>query len=200
MLDYLFTLFSYKVDKGDPYPYQAFFTEQALKFYASKECKIRKLIFRSNDIENNEEIVSQMDIYSFWKLLNSADTSLDQVNIQYQMDDDLIDKMFQDGYDESHVINLVRTFPPREFISQMKLTVSALKAIYSVQYDNMFYKYSNVVYDQEQLENVGIGYSIRENIYHDWQPKNIFSRFWKRFLYKFNDFFVIPNQQYYMVQ
>lgn len=55
-----------------------------------------------------------MDIYFYWKNLKSKRTSIDQVIVDYYLNDDLVEKMFEDGYSERDIISLIRIFPPNK--------------------------------------------------------------------------------------
>ena len=200
VLDFLMTIFSYQVDHETPYPYCAFFTTKALNFYRSAECQIKKISFYDNAHLINEEIIDQHFVFELWKVIKRKDCKIEQVNFNYTLDDELFDRMIKEGYTEEHIVSLMNIFPPQNIICQSKiLTVSALKALYSIEYDNQYFKYCNIAYDQSKFENVGIAYSVRENIYQNWEPRTVLGRFWKRFFYNFNDIFVVTNTQFYLI-
>ena len=49
--------------------------------------------------------------------------------------------MFSKGYNENDIVNLVRIFPPTELRIVETLTVSAIKAIYSICYESYHFRY-----------------------------------------------------------
>lgn len=47
-----------------------------------------------------------------WELVKFKKTSLDVIYIDYKLDDDLVEAMINQGYNERDLVNLIRLFPP----------------------------------------------------------------------------------------
>ena len=53
-------------------------------------------------------------------------------------------------------------FPPKNFTSKESLSISSLKAIYSILYENPMFVKCEISYDKKAFVNMGLGYAIRE--------------------------------------
>lgn len=136
-----------------------------------------------------------MDIYYYWRNLKSKRTSIDQVIVDYYLNDDLVEKMFEDGYSERDIISLIRIFPPSKLRIQNTLSIQAIKGIYSILYLTPNFEYSSIEYDFDNFLNIGIGYALREMVYNT-RPTGCLGRNFKRFGYSFMNFFVSSVPKY----
>ncbi len=64
------------------------------------------------------------------------------------MDDGLIEEMFAKNYTERDIVELVRLIPPSSIRFKNTVTLNAVKGIFSVQWDNPYFSYSNILYDR----------------------------------------------------
>ena len=79
----------------------------------------------------------------------------------YDANDLLINRMIQDGKTERDIVDFFNLFPPTRFIlSQPLLTVSALKAILTIDWESRNLEECSISIDQTSFLNVGIAYSL----------------------------------------
>jgi hypothetical protein len=90
--DELATMFSYNRVEGTPFPYCMLFTNQAIAFYASAECRIRSIHVIANDYKNSEN-VTQFHVLRLWELVR--DTGIQAIYFNYSFNDDLVEHMFE---------------------------------------------------------------------------------------------------------
>ncbi|CAD8086825.1 unnamed protein product [Paramecium primaurelia] len=179
---------------GKPFPYQIVFQSDTFKFLKSRESIIYKLNFIQSEF-SHLEMIDQYDIIKIWKSIKTWRSSIDQIQIEYSLNDNLCEEMFRQGYTEKDIIQLVRIIPPKSVRIQGGLSLPAVKGLYSILYDTHYFQYSIVNYSFHSFLNTGIGYALRETAY-SYQDKNLFSNKMKKMFYSMFNFFVSKAQKF----
>ncbi|CAD8095982.1 unnamed protein product [Paramecium primaurelia] len=179
---------------GSPYPYNLIFQQNTFDFLKEKNCNIFKIKFIQTEFAELEQI-NQFQILKLWHNIKHHNTSIDQIQIEYDLNDDLVDEMFRQGYDERDIISLIRLIPPSKIRIQNSLSIQAIKGIYSILYDTYYFKYAMISYSFDNFLNIGIGYSLRE-VFYNYNATGPIRKFFKIAFYKFFNFFVIPTKRY----
>ncbi|CAD8121707.1 unnamed protein product [Paramecium sonneborni] len=194
-LDNFANYFGYIIEyPGSPYPYNLLFQQKTYDFLKDKQSNIYKIKIIQTEFAELEQI-NQIQILKIWENIKHHSTSIDQMQIEYDLNDDLIDEMFKQGYDERDIISLIRIIPPSKIRIQNSLSIQAIKGIYSILYDTYYFKYAMISYSFDNFLNIGIGYSLRE-IFYNYNATGPIRRFMKMFFYKFFNFFVKPTKKY----
>ncbi|CAD8108272.1 unnamed protein product [Paramecium sonneborni] len=162
--------------KFQPLPYNVIFSDQVFNFLKSSECKISRISILPTKLSELEEF-TQFDVFNIQKSIYSKTKSIDQINMEYYLDDDLIEEMFKQGYDEDQIIFLIRRLPPSKLRIKNTLSLQAIKAIYSI------------LYQASQFQNSIICCKTFYNF-------KTFGKFFKQLFYKFFNFFVYPTKKY----
>ena len=96
---------------------------------------------------------------------------------------------------ETNVVELFSMFPPKIFVSKESLSISALKAIYSIVYENPLFVKCEISYDKSSFANMGLGYAIREKIYNGVGTKKE-KEWWRDTIYLFLSSFIDEPSSY----
>ncbi|CAD8051822.1 unnamed protein product [Paramecium sonneborni] len=192
-LDQLFNLFQYPDNgNGNPYPIAGLFNQKCLEFFSNSQ--ISKITLVETFFPTLEK-PKQQDIWRFYVDVIAKKNNIDLVEIEYTLDDDLIEYLLDNNYTERDIVKLIRVIPPSHIIIQNSLTLQAIKGIYSVLYESNYFQYSHISYDHRRVLNNGIGYSIRALVYGiNFQSKILI--FFKKILYFLVSIFVSDANKY----
>ncbi|CAK60705.1 unnamed protein product (macronuclear) [Paramecium tetraurelia] len=179
---------------GSPYPYNLLFQQNSFNYFKEKSCNIFKIKIIQTEFAELEQI-NQFQILNIWNHVKHSSTSIDQIQVEYDLNDDLVDEMFRQGFDERDIISLIRLIPPSKIRIQNSLSIQAIKGIYSILYDTYYFKYAMISYSFDNFLNIGIGYSLRE-VFYNYKAVGPIRKFFKIAFYKFFNFFVIPTKRY----
>ncbi|CAD8091818.1 unnamed protein product [Paramecium primaurelia] len=194
-LDQFSNLFRYTKEKpAKPYPYYMIFQRETYIFLSQKENKIKKISLIQADSQSLEKL-HQFDVLQIWENIQLYQCQIDQILMEYTLNDDLVEKMLQKGYTERDFISLCRLIPPSNIRIQGTLSLQAIKGLYSILYDTYYFQYSVVDYKFDDFLNIGIGYGLRETAYREVQG-NYWSNLIRMTKYNFYNTFVKPTQKY----
>ncbi|CAK88506.1 unnamed protein product (macronuclear) [Paramecium tetraurelia] len=189
------SIFRYRREKpGKPFPYQIVFQNDTYRFLKSRESIIYKINLIQSEF-SNLELISQDDVITIWKSVKTWKSSIDQIQIEYSLNDNLCEEMIRQGFSEKDIIQLVRIIPPKSIRIQGGLSLPAVKGLYSILYDTHYFQYSVINYGFDSFLNTGIGYALRETAY-SYQDKNLFSNKMKKMFYTIFNFFVSKAQKF----
>ncbi|CAD8043825.1 unnamed protein product [Paramecium primaurelia] len=193
-LDQFCNYFKYTTkEPGCPYPFTLLFQNDTFLTFKQSNSIIQKIVIINAQAQGLEKVTHQFILY-IWENIKSNQSSIDQIIMDYYLDDDLIDELFRLGYTEADIVQLIRLIPPSKIRIQNTLTLQAIKAIYSIFYDTTHFEYSSIQYDFDNFLNIGIGYALRELAYN-MKPIGC-RKIFKKFLYKICDAFVQQTKQY----
>ncbi|CAK55641.1 unnamed protein product (macronuclear) [Paramecium tetraurelia] len=193
-LDLFCNYFKYTTkEPGCPYPFTLLFQNDTFLAFKQQNSIIQKIVIINAQTQGLEKVTHQFILY-IWENIKSYQSSIDQIIMDYYLDDDLIDEMFKLGYTEAEIVQLIRLIPPSKIRVQNTLTLQAIKAIYSIFYDTNHFEYSSIQYDFDNFLNIGIGYALRELAYN-MKPIGC-RKLFKKVLYKICNAFVQQTKQY----
>ncbi|CAD8173660.1 unnamed protein product [Paramecium octaurelia] len=189
------SIFRYRREKpGKPFPYQIVFQSDTYRFLKSRESIIYKINLIQSDF-SHLEMISQENVIQIWKSVKSWRSSIDQIQIEYSLNDNLCEEMIRQGFSEKDIIQLVRIMPPKSIRIQGGLSLPAVKGLYSILYETHYFQYSVINYGFDSFLNTGIGYALRETAY-SYQDKNLFTNKMKQMFYSIFNFFVSKAQKF----
>ncbi|CAD8178052.1 unnamed protein product [Paramecium octaurelia] len=188
-------LFRYTTEKpAKPFPYFMLFQREAYIFLSKSINKIKNINLIKAESQSLEEL-NQFDVLQIWENVKYYKCNVDQILMEYTLNDDLVEKMLQKGYTERDVISLCRLIPPSNVRIQGTLSIQAIKGLYSILYDTYYFQYSVIDYKFDNFLNIGIGYGLRETAYRKVEGSS-WSNLYRMIQYNFYDIFVKPTQKY----
>ncbi|CAD8201537.1 unnamed protein product [Paramecium octaurelia] len=194
-LDIMCQFFNYTTsNKATPYPYRLVFSEESLQYLSEQQIKIKKLKLIQIPFAKLEKL-SQLDALQIWQQIRQLKIQIQKIEMEYHLNDELIEEMFRQDYNESDLLDLITLIPPAKIRIENNLTLNTLKGFYSILHNQYYFSSSIVKYSFNDWINTGLAYQIREYAYN-YVPKSSIQSKLKTIGYNLSNWLVMPQQTY----
>ncbi|CAD8110825.1 unnamed protein product [Paramecium sonneborni] len=194
-LDVMCQFFNYTTYiRATPYPYRLLFSEESLQYLSEQQIKIKKLKLIQIPFAKLEQL-SQLDVLQIWQQIRQLNIQIQKIEMEYYLNDELIEEIFRQGYNESDLLDLITLIPPAKIRIENTLSLNTLKGFYNILQNQYYFSSSIIKYSFNDWVNTGLAYQIRECAYN-YVPKTSFQSKIKIIAYKLSNWLVLPQQSY----
>ncbi|CAD8189473.1 unnamed protein product [Paramecium pentaurelia] len=194
-LDIMCQFFNYTTFiRATPYPYRLIFSEESLQYLSEQQIKLKKLKLIQIPFAKLEQL-SQLDVLQIWQQIRQLNIQIQKIEMEYYLNDELIEEMFRQNYNESDLLDLITLIPPAKIRIENTLTLNTLKGFYSILQNQYYFSSSIIKYSFNDWINTGLAYQIREYAYN-YVPKTSIQSKLKTIAYNISNWLVMPQQTY----